>query len=87
VWQPTSDQRPRHAERTAMVGRCARPGSSPPSANPSIPVVPPITTDNGDLACDDVAGSGSRAPDTANMVARFSCAMIDLTGRCSRDRR
>jgi len=46
-----------------------------------------ITTDNGDLACDDVAGSGSRAPDTANMLARFSYAMIDLTGRCSRDRR
>jgi|SRR5664279_5212968 len=56
VWQPTSDQRPRHAERTAMVGRCARPGSSPPSANPSIPVVPlsprttaiwPVTTSPG----------------------------------------
>ena len=56
VWQRGAAHPSRHAERTAVVGRCARPGSSPPSATPSIPVVPlsprttaiwPVTTSPG----------------------------------------
>ncbi len=47
-----------------------------------------ITTDNGDLACDDVAGRvlERRTPQHGH-PARFSYAMTELTGRCSRDRR
>jgi len=74
VWQRGAAHPSRHAERTAIVGRCARPGSSPPSANPSIPVVPlsPRTTAIWPVTTSPV---GFSSAGHRNMVTRPDSAM------------